>query len=154
MTQSGSLTGPIVNSGWGLFEWLLVIGPVLVLVLIIAYVLRKGAPMAGENVFRASRLSRGNRLFPSQVVISPSSITLFKPQWIGKVEESIHMAHVSSIKIDTNLLFANVYIETSGGHSPIVCYGHTKGDVVTMKKLVEKFQSDYYRTRTGQPVNG
>ncbi len=86
--------------------------------------------MAGEHVFRASRLSRGNRLFPAQVHITPTSVTLFQPQWIGKREESIHMAHVASIKIDTHLIFSDVFIETTGGHNPIVCHGHTKGDAM------------------------
>ena len=65
-------------------------------------------------------------------------------RWIGKIEESIHIAHVSSIKIDTNLLFSDVLIETTGGHHPIVCHGHTKGDAIKMKQLVEKLQSERY----------
>ena len=65
-----------------------------------------------------------------------------QPQWIGKVEESVHMSHVSSIKIDTNLIFSDVFIETTGGHNPIVCHGHTKGDAVRMKAVIEKFQND------------
>ena len=83
--------------------------------------------MPGEHVFRASRLSKGNRIFPAQVVITPTSVTLFQPQWIGKLEESIHMAHVASIKIDTNIMFSDVLIETTGGHNPIVCHGHMQG---------------------------
>ena len=54
------------------------------------------------------------------------------------------MAHVSSIKIDTNLMFSTVFIESTGGHNPIVCQGHTKGDAVKMKKLIEQFQSVRY----------
>jgi len=149
MMQSAEPAGAIVAGAWGLLVWLTIIG-LAMLFLIAVYVWRKSQPLPGDHVFRASRLSRGNRLFPAQVAISASSITLFKPQWIGKIEESIHMAHVSSIKIDTNLLFANVFIETSGGHAPIVCYGHMKGDVIAMKKLIEKFQSEYYRSK--QPV--
>src|SRR6185436_14664419 len=95
--------------------------------------------------FRASRLSRDNRLFPAQVSITPTSITLYKPQWIGKLEESIHLAHVASIKIDTNLVFSDVFIETSGGQNPVICHGHTKGDAVEMKRLIERFQSEYYK---------
>ena len=95
----------------------------------------------GEQVFRASRWTRGNRLFPAQVVITPSSVTLVQPQWIGKLEESIHLAHVASIKIDTHVMFSDVLIETSGGQDPVVCHGHTKGDAVQMKQLIEKFQS-------------
>ena len=101
--------------------------------------------LPGEHVFRASRLSRGNRIFPAQVVITPHERHALQPQWIGKLEESIHMAHVASIKIDTNMMFSDVLIETTGGHNPIVCHGHSKGDAMEMKKLIERFQTDYYK---------
>jgi hypothetical protein len=114
-------------------------------VLVGLYLWSRNRLLPGDHVFRASRLSKGNRLFPAQVQISPTSVTLFRPQWIGKREESIHMAHVASIKIDTNVIFANVFIETTGGHNPIVCYGHKRGDAVEMKKLIERFQTDYYK---------
>jgi len=146
MSQSAQ-AGTEIPAHWGVNEWLLVLVPVALVVLLVAYVTRKGRAVPGDHVFRASRLGRGNHLFPSQVVISPTSITLYKPQWIGRLEESIHMAHVASIRIDTHLLFADVYIETSGGADPIVSHGHTKGDVVQMKGLIEKFQSDYYRSK-------
>ncbi len=117
-------------------------------ILVIFWVWIKTRRIPGEHVFRASRLSRGNRIFPAQVVISPSTITMFHPQWVGKLEESIHIAHVASIKIDTNIVFSDVLIETTGGHHPIVCHGHTKGDAVKMKALLERFQTDYYRRET------
>ena len=107
-------------------------------------VLRKGRRLPGDHVFRASRLSKGNRIFPTQVVITPTSVSLHHAQWIGRLEESIHMVHVASVKIDTNLIFSNVLIETTGGHHPIVCHGHTKGDAVRMKQLIEKFQTEHY----------
>jgi len=55
------------------------------------------------------------------------------------------MAHVASIKIDTNIVFSDVFIETTGGQNPIVCHGHTKGDATQMKRLIEKHQTDYYK---------
>jgi hypothetical protein len=111
------------------------------------YIWTRNRRLPGDHVFRASRLSKGNRLFPAQVQISPTSITLFRPQWIGKFEESIHMAHVASIKIDTNVIFSHVLIETTGGHHPIVCHGHLKRDATQMKKLIEQYQTDYYKTQ-------
>lgn len=105
----------------------------------------KGRPFATGDVFRASRLSSGNRLFPTQVLISPTSVVQFTPRWIGRQEESIHMAHVASVKIDTGLLLSDVFIETSGGASPIRCHGHRKQDAVRMKTLIEHHQTDYYR---------
>jgi hypothetical protein len=145
MNQNTSVPGQPVSGHWGPYEWLLIVVPVLLLAAIVAYVIRKGRRLPGDHVFRASRLSRGNRLFPAQVAITPSSITLYKPQWIGRLEESIHMAHIASIKIDTHLVFSDVFVETSGGHDPIACHGHTKGDAVLMKQLIERFQTEYYR---------
>jgi len=118
---------------------------VLVVVALMLYVVwRKGRKLPGEHVYRASRWSKGNRLLPPQVVITRDAITLYQPQWIGKIEESIHMAHVSSIKIDTNLVFSNVFIETTGGRNPIVCHGHLKRDAVEIKRVIEEFQSARY----------
>ena len=77
-------------------------------------------------MFVASRLTRGNRIFPTQVGIGPTSVTQYKPQWFGREEQSIHISHVASVTIDTGVMFSNVIIETSGGSEPIVCHGHTK----------------------------
>ena len=121
------------------------IGLVVLLGLVTWYVLYKGRRRPGDCVFLASRWTKGNRIFPSQVIITPTSVTMFKPQWIGKLEESLHLAHVASIKIDTNIMFSSVLIETSGGQDPVVLHGHTKGDAVKMKAAIEKYQTEYYR---------
>ena len=135
-----------------LYRLLIAAGAVVLFLIIV--VIRKGQKLPGEHVFRASRWSKGNRIFPSQVVVTPSSVTLYEPQLIGKREESIHMAHVASITIDTNVLFADVTIETSGGRDPVVCYGHTKGDAVEMKNVIERFQTEYYKRSEAPPAAG
>ena len=63
---------------------------------------RKGRPAVAGEVFRASRLSRGNRLFPTQVIVTPHSVIHYTPQWIGRHEHSIHIAHVSSCLLYTS----------------------------------------------------
>ena len=110
------------------------------------WVWRKGRPFAKGDVFRASRLSSGNRIFPTQVLITPTSVVHYTPEWFGRLEHSMHMAHVASVRIDTNLMFSDVYIETTGGASPIRCHGHKKGDAIRMKELIERYQTEYYRT--------
>ena len=125
-----------------------------ILLLLAFWIAGKGRPFASGDVFRASRLSSGNRLFPTQVAITPTSVVQFTPQWIGKLEETIHMAHVSSVKIDTGVLFSDVLIETSGGSHPIRCHGHRKKDAVQMKALIERFQTDYYRPPVGSSPSG
>jgi hypothetical protein len=126
------------------------------LMLVVLWIWRKGRPFAQGEVFRASRLSTGNRLFPTQVLITPSSVVHYTPEWFGRQEKSIHMAHVSSVKIDTNLLFSDILIETSGGEHPIVCHGHRKRDAVRIKSLIERYQTDYYRGpgRAAEPPVG
>ena len=107
----------------------------------------KGRPFAQGDVFRASRFSRGNHLFPTQVLITPTSVVQYTPQWIGRREETIHMAHIASVKIETGALLSDVLIETSGGSDPIACHGHRKSDAARIKTLIEQYQTDYYRTR-------
>ena len=109
------------------------------------WLLRKSRRIDGEHVFVASRFSRGNRLFPTQVKITPTTIVHHTPQWVGQLQQSINIAHVSSVKVDTGLLFAHVCIETTGGHNAIHCRGHHKGDAVAMKQLIERFQTEYYK---------
>lgn len=117
---------------------------VVVVALLVVVVLARGRRIAGAHVFRASRWSRGNHLFPTQVAITPDSVVHYTPEWFGRREQSIHLAHVSSVEVDTNLFFSNVVIETSGGSEPVRCYGHRKRDAVEMKRLINTFQSEYY----------
>jgi hypothetical protein len=105
----------------------------------------KGRPFASGDVFRASRLSAGNHLFPTQVLVTPTSVVQYTPRWVGRREETIHMAHIASVKIDTGALLSNVLIETSGGADPVVCHGHRKHDAVHMKDLIERYQTDYFQ---------
>jgi hypothetical protein len=106
----------------------------------------KGRPFADGDIFRASRLSGGNRFFPTQVLITPTAVVHYTPELVGRKEHSIHLAHVASVSIDTNLLFSNVLIETSGGTAPVACHGHRKADAIRMKQLIEQYQTQYYRS--------
>jgi len=117
------------------------------------WIWQKGRPFSSGDVFHASRWSRGNRLFPTQVLVTPSSVVQYKPRWIGREEESIHLAHIASVKLETHALLADVLIETSGGSDPIRCHGHRKGDATRIKALIERYQDAYYRAG-GQPTPG
>ena len=110
----------------------------------------KGRRLPGDHVFRASRFSRGNLLFPTQVAVTPASVLHYTPEIVGGREQSIHIAHISSVMIDRNLFFSDVLIETSGGHNPVRCHGHRKRDAIAMKELIERFQSEYYTRPRGR----
>ncbi len=144
MDQQGGIGSVSANLSDGLLIALAVIAVIVIVFALIIW--RKGRPFAPGSVFRASRLSVGNRLFPTQVLISPQSVVQFTPRWFGKHEESIHMAHVASVRIDTGLLLSNVLIETTGGTSPIHFRGHHKKYAVRMKQLIEEYQSAFYQS--------
>ncbi|MDQ3069947.1 MAG: hypothetical protein M3R55_09495 [Acidobacteriota bacterium] len=137
-----------VSAGSGYDAAAILLAAVIGVVVLLAVVIwRKGRKLPGEHVFRASRLSSGNRIFPTQVQITPQSIMHYTPEWFGRKEHSIHIAHVASVRIDTNLMFSDVVIESSGGTSTVTCHGHSKADAARIKELVEQHQSGYYRTR-------
>jgi hypothetical protein len=115
------------------------------LITVVVFFWHKGRKMPGDHVFRASRLSRGNLLFPTQVMVTPTSVVHYTPELVGGREHSMHISHVASVLIDRNLFFSDVLIESSGGTSPVRCHGHRKRDAVEMKRLIEQYQSDYYR---------
>lgn len=124
--------------------WILVAILVVAAGILVWWIASRGRLMAGDHVFRASRWSRGNHLFPTQVAVTPTSVVQYTPQWIGRREHSIHMAHISSVEVDTNLFFSNVIIETSGGSDPVLCHGHRKRDAIAMKRLINEYQTAYY----------
>ncbi len=134
--------------------WIAAAVAAVIAVAVMLFFWMRGRPMAGPHVFRASRFSRGNLLFPTQVAVTPTSIVHFTPELFGGREQSMHMAHVASVLIDRNLFFADVMIESSGGASPVRCHGHRKADAVAMKQLIEQFQSEYYRAGGGRSAAG
>jgi hypothetical protein len=116
-----------------------------------AFFWAKGRKIPGDHVFRASRFSRGNLWFPTQVAVTPTSVVHFTPEMVGGREHSMHISHIASVMIDRNLFFSDVLIESSGGTSPVRCHGHRKADAVAMKRLIEQYQSEYYRNRESLP---
>ena len=123
-----------------------------VAVIVLVWVWLKGRPFAAGDVFRASRLSSGNHLFPTQVLITQTAVVQYTPRWFGRREETIHMAHIASVKIETGMMLSDVFIETSGGTDPIACHGHRKADAARMKQLIEGYQTAYYRGGPPNPV--
>jgi hypothetical protein len=111
--------------------------------LVLLFVWFKGRRLPGDHVFRASRFSRGNLWFPTQVSVTPMSVIHYTPELFGGREHSMHISHVASVVIDRNLFFSDVLIESSGGTSPVRCHGHRKADAVELKRLIEQYQSEH-----------
>ncbi len=104
-------------------------------------------------VFFASRWSKNNLIFPTQVAVLPTKVLRHKEKPIGAQEEAINITQIASVKIDTGLLWSNVIIESTGGANPIICHGHLNADAQHMQALIQQYQDDYFR-RTHSSSSG
>ena len=97
--------------------------------------------MADEkNIFKASRLTSGNRLFPMRIEVTRDRVTLIKPSLLSSDEESIPLSKVASVNIQTGLLWSTIRIDSTGGSNPIVSHGHRKADARAIRDLIERLQ--------------
>ena len=90
--------------------------------------------------FSASRLTQGNRVFPTRIEVGPDRVTRIKPRLMGSTEESIAIPNVASVQIETGVMFSDIRIDSTGGSNPIVSHGHTKGDARRIRELIEQYQ--------------
>jgi len=93
-----------------------------------------------SHVFKASRWTSGNLIFPVRIEVTQDRVTRIKPRLLGSNEESIAISKVASVNIETGLLWANIRIDSSGGSNPIVSHGHRKGDARAIRALIEQLQ--------------
>jgi len=93
--------------------------------------------------FFASRWTKGNRIFPTRIEVSPDRVARIKPRLFGSTEESIAIANVASVQIDTGVVFSNIRIDSTGGTNPITSHGHTKSDARRIRELIEQFQRPF-----------
>ena len=92
-------------------------------------------------VFRASRWTQGNRLYPTQVAVFPTRVVRYTPRLFGHFEETIAMDQVASVSVDSGLMLGEVIIETTGGSQPIRCHGHWKKDAEEIRQRISDAQS-------------
>lgn len=96
--------------------------------------------MASE-IFRTSRWTRGNFLFPTYIEVTDKGITRRKRSWLSQDEITISISKVASVHIKTGLIWSEILIESSGGTDPMTSHGHKKADAVRIKELIEEAQA-------------
>lgn len=96
---------------------------------------------ASDETFTASRWTKGNRWFPTRIVVNPLRVSRVKRRLFGSNEESISISQVASVKISTGIFWSDILIESTGGTDPIASHGHRKADAVRIRDLVEGLQA-------------
>lgn len=86
--------------------------------------------------FIASRLSKGNELFPAHIILDDRGIT-FKVQGFFSGKETTILFHsVTSVEIETPMVgYSTINIETKG-EGKIVAHGFTKDEVKEIKEII------------------
>jgi len=90
-----------------------------------------------SETFKASRLTRGNFLFPTVIEVTDQAVIRHKRSWFSKDEISISISKVASVHIKTGIIWADILIESSGGTDPLASHGHRKRDARRIRELVE-----------------
>ena len=108
-------------------------------------------PQGSSTTFSASRWTRGNHIFPTRIVVTPLHVSRVKSRMFGTTEESIAISQVASVAIETGMIWSEIRIDSTGGAEPITSHGHSKGDAVRIRELIESYQADHSGGRvTGQ----
>jgi hypothetical protein len=94
-----------------------------------------------SEIFRASRWTRGNLLFPTYIEVTDKAVIRRKRSWFSQDEISISITKVASVHIKTRLIWSEILIESSGGTDPLSSHGHTKADAERIKQLIEEAQA-------------
>jgi len=93
-----------------------------------------------EHRFQTSRLTRGNVVFPTVMVVTDRHVTRIKSSMVGSVEESISLRQVSSVTVSHGAVFADVVVHSAGGTDPLRSHGHTNADAKRLKEVIEELQ--------------
>ncbi len=103
-----------------------------------------------SEVFRASRWTRGNLLFPTVIEVSDKAVTRRKRSWFSEDEMSITISKVASVHIKTGMIWSDILIESSGGTDAMTSHGHSKRDAQRIKQLVEDAQASLVHRPEGE----
>jgi hypothetical protein len=101
-----------------------------------------------SEIFRASRWTKGNFLFPTYIEVSEIAIRRCKRSWFSKDEISVSTSKVASVHITTGMIWSDILIESSGGSDPLKSHGHSKSDARRIKELIESYQAEFAKHPT------
>jgi hypothetical protein len=93
-----------------------------------------------SELFKASRWTQGNHLFPTVIEVTDRAIIRHKRSWFRKDEISISLSKVASVHIKIGLIWSDILIESTGGSDPLTSHGHCKADAERIRMLVEEIQ--------------
>ena len=95
-----------------------------------------------SEIFKASRWTRGNFLFPTVIEITDRAVIRHRRTLFSRDEISISIAKIASVHIQTGFFWSTVLVESSGGTDPLTSHGHKKADARRIRELLERAQDE------------
>ena len=86
--------------------------------------------------FTASRLTSGNRIFPSKIIIDETGVTLKDLALFSGKEKTIPFSRISSVNFEYPFVGFSTIIIGTAGDGQIKLHGFTKSEVKQMKDLI------------------
>ena len=102
------------------------------------------------EIFKASRWTRGNFLFPTEIEVSDKAVSRSKRSLFSRDQISISISKVASVHIKTGIFWSDLIVESSGGTDPLASHGHKKADAIRIKELIEDHQAELAKHFRGQ----
>lgn len=100
--------------------------------------------------FVASRLSSGNKLFPAEIYLEPSGITIKIPGLFSGETKHFDYDHIASVEIDTPLIgFSSISLFAGG--TMMAANGFTKAEVKQIKEGIEKGKMEIKNSLQNEP---
>jgi hypothetical protein len=101
-----------------------------------------------EKIYKASRLSEGNKLFPAEIHIEESEIMLKFPGFFSGKSRHIVYQQIEGVNIDAPVIGYSTITFVVGGEK-IVGHGFTKSEVKEIKQICsEKISENSPRSQT------
>lgn len=92
------------------------------------------------KVYKAKRLSEGNRLFPCRIVLEDKGIVVRFPGFMSGKETFISYLDISSMGIDTPFIgFSTLKFNAKG--QKIEAHGFTRSDAKRIQSIISEMKS-------------
>src|ERR1039458_6784417 len=96
--------------------------------------------------FTAARLSEGNKIFPAQIIIEESGVTVRIPGFFSGESKYFDFKQLASVDVNTPMIGYSTITFYAGG-TKMSAHGFTKSEVKQVKEAIESgksnVQSDY-----------
>ena len=94
--------------------------------------------------FKASRLSEGNKVFPTEITLEENSVEVKVPGLFSGDSKFLNYQDITAIEVDTPMIgFCTLRLYLNG--NKIEVHGFSKADVKEIRRLIDEKRSSLRR---------